>query len=113
MSKAQQAEHIGTCKVLLRDLIDQEEVTAAAGYRTKSISSMVNIQSVRDDNLVVGVLKFKMKMRKSISEALKWFREKEELSAISTSIRAGLEKADDVKMQKKIVTIEVGQGYGL
>ena len=113
VSKAQAAEHIGTCKILLRDLIDQEEVTAAAGYRTKSISSMVNIQSLRDENLVIGVLRFKMKMRKSISEALKWFREKEELSAISTSIRAGLEKADEVKMQKKIVTIEIGQGFGL
>lgn len=74
-SKAQRAELIGSGHILLRDLIAADH-RMTEGSKTAVISNICHIQSVKDKSVRIGTVGYKLRMRKSLSEAMRWYREK-------------------------------------
>jgi hypothetical protein len=53
-----------------------------ASNRTPVIEKTLRIMGIKDDSVVVGTIKLKMRMRKPLSQAVRYFREKNEIDNI-------------------------------
>ena len=79
LNKAQRVKKIGFANIVLRELIERDYDTAD-GMKSPIITGIINIMSSANPALRIGSIKYKMRMRKSLNEALRWFREKNDLN---------------------------------
>ena len=76
MSKNDTATHIGRAEIMLRDLIDQEIVTSSLNSKTPVIQRWAKVFAPQsDDQQPLGVIKYKMRLRKPIQNIMRHFRE--------------------------------------
>jgi hypothetical protein len=94
----------------LRELIEQEN--GGSGIKSGTINSVVHIYSLRSKDISVGLIKYKCRMRKPISEALRWFRERNELNNV-TAARSTLNALDERHPKEKIISVNVKGASGL
>jgi len=79
LNKSQRVKKIGFANIVLRELIERDYDTAD-GMKSPIITGIINIMSSANPALRIGSIKYKMRMRKSLNEALRWFREKHDLT---------------------------------
>ena len=79
LNKSQRVKKIGFANIVLRELIERDYDTPD-GMKSPVITGIININSSANPALRIGSLKYKMRMRKSLNEALRWFREKNDLN---------------------------------
>ena len=101
LSKAQKVKKIGFANITLREIVERDYDTMD-GMKTPVISGIINISSSADPSLRIGVIKYKMRMRKTLNEALKWFREKNELNIAQRS-----KKVTQKYLATKVISINV------
>ena len=70
---------IGRGEIELKKLLDLEN---SNDYTIKQISSEVPIFYINNQNLKIATLYYKMRMRKPLTEALKWYHEENKLSQV-------------------------------
>jgi len=86
VNKAQKVKKIGFANIILRELIEKDYDTME-GMKSPIITGIINIMSSANPSLRIGSIKYKMRMRKSLNEALRWFREKHDLNVAQRSKR--------------------------
>ena len=79
LNKSQRVKKIGFANIVLRELIERDYDTPD-GMKSPVITGIINIMSSANPALRIGSIKYKMRMRKSLNEALRWFREKNDLN---------------------------------
>lgn len=57
---------------MLRDIVE-EEYNVGDTSKSMTVNSMVDVMSYQNEDIRIGQIKFKMRMRKKIDIALKWF----------------------------------------
>lgn len=107
LNKSQKVKKIGFANVALRELIERDYDTIE-GMKSPIITGVININSSADPSLRIGVIKYKMRMRKSLNEALRWYREK---NALNTAQRS--KKVTQQYLSTKVVAINVVRFYDL
>lgn len=84
---------IGKGEIPLKKLLDLEN---SKENTNKQISSEISIFYINKDNLKIATLYYKMKMRKPLTESLKWYHEENKLSQVKDpeqeSIKSQLEQ---------------------
>jgi hypothetical protein len=95
INKAQRVQKIGFGNVALRELIERDYDTME-GMKAPVINGLINIMSSANPSLRIGSIKYKMRMRRSLNEALKWYREKNDLTV-----------AEPGKVTQKIINTKV------
>ena len=102
ISKNNSAIHLGTAHVYLREIIDREAIDT--GFKTSVIQKTVRIMPAGKGNSdqPIGSLRFKMRIRKPISEAIRFYREKNEISHMGATTYQMGERGS-----RKIVTIQI------
>ncbi len=78
ISKNNTAIHLGKATINLKELIERETAVQSAGFKTPVVQRTVRVFGGNSD-IGVGMLRFKMRMRRPISEAMRFFREKNEI----------------------------------
>ena len=101
ISKNNAAVHIGSAEVFLREVVERE---VAGDPRPPVIQKTVRVMSVAG-NVPIGSLRFKMRMRRPISEAVRYFREKNEIANVKSVTDAG--------SRRKLITVQVVAGKDL
>lgn len=101
LNKSQKAKKIGFANVALRELIERDYDTME-GMKSPIITGLININSSANPSLRIGMIKYKMRMRKSLNEALRWFREKHDLN---TAMRS--KKVTQQYLNTKIIAIQI------
>jgi hypothetical protein len=74
---------LGSAFVYLREIVDREGAMSDYSFKTAVIQKTVRIMPVGKNGPTdqpVGSLRFKMRIRKPISEALRFYREKNEIN---------------------------------
>jgi First C2 domain of RPGR-interacting protein 1 len=103
ISKNNAAVHLGHAEINLRELIERETAVHDAAWRTPVVQKTVRVFGANKGvDQMIGNLRFKMRMRKPISEAARYFREKNEIENLKT-----LEGTTSSASRKKLVTIQV------
>lgn len=74
MTRAQNAIKIGSAKVILSKLLDKE-----TSFQVQEILYEGGASSDIANGYLIGKIFYKMRMRKSLDEALKWFQQKRAL----------------------------------
>ena len=106
LSKAQRAEPIGTAFIYLRDLVEVESRPANTS-KQQVIHSFAQVCSVKDNRVRIGAIKYKIRMRKSLKEALRWYNEKNDLLIQPERILDGGIVAHSLKKVVSISVVEV------
>lgn len=83
---------------MLRDIVE-EEYNVGDTSKSMTVNSMVDVMSYQNEDIRIGQIKFKMRMRKKIDIALKWFQEN---NAIKGRDRDGEEKTS-----KRVVNVSI------
>lgn len=99
ISKNNAAVHLGRAEINLRELVEREVGVQDAAWRTPVVQKTVRIMGARGDQLI-GNLRFKMRMRKPISEAARYFRERNEIENLKAF-------EGTTASRKKLITIQV------
>jgi hypothetical protein len=107
INKSQKVRKIGFANIALRELIERDYDTLD-GMKTPIITGIININSSANPSLRIGSIKYKMRMRKSLNEALRWFREKNELNTAQRS-----KKVTQQYLHTKIIAINVIRCFDL
>lgn len=81
ITKTTKAEPLGFIYVPLNDLLIAES-KLTKGSKSSIIHSMAYIVSAKDPTKKLGQLRYKIRMRKTLAEALKWFKEKKDLETV-------------------------------
>jgi len=68
LSRGASAELIGTGSIVLQDLLKEN--------LKGTVKSVIHIMSSTQPNVQIAVLNYRMRLRNSILQAIKWFREK-------------------------------------
>lgn len=70
--------------MFLRDIIDRESAMTELSYKTPVIQKEVRIMPAlkKNSDQPIGMLRVKLRIRKPISEALRFYREKNELQTL-------------------------------
>jgi len=92
--------------VFLREIVDRETALSELAYKTPMIQKTVRIMPAgkMNSDTPVGSIRLKMRMRKPISETLRLFRDKNEIS----TIHAHQTVADNEgKSRRKLITVQV------
>lgn len=66
---------LGYGKIPLSELLDSE-IGVSSNNNSRVVNSVCSIFYKKDENLLIGHVHYKMRMRQSMLESLKWFREK-------------------------------------
>jgi len=115
MSKNNAAVHVGRAEVLLRELVKRESVDI--NMKTPLVQKWARvfpvIQNSLDEQGVIapqstplGIVKYKMRLRKPIQEVWRYHREKTEIDNMTAAVN--MKPATGIlKAQKKAVTISV------
>lgn len=107
LNKSQKVKKIGFANITLRELIERDYDTLE-GMKSPIITGIININSSANPALRIGSIKYKMRMRKSLNEALRWFREKHDLNTAQRS-----KKVTQQYLSTKIIAINIIQCYDL
>jgi hypothetical protein len=80
ISRNSAALHLGHAEIFLRELLERETAIQDASFKTPVIQKTVRIFGSKGGvETPLGSLRFKMRMRKPVSEAVRYFREKNEI----------------------------------
>ena len=101
INKSQKVKKIGFANIALRELIERDYDTAH-GMKSPIINGIININSSANPSLRIGSINYKMRMRKSLNEALRWFKEKSDLNTVQRS-----KKVTQKYLNTKIIAINV------
>jgi ligand-binding SRPBCC domain-containing protein len=87
ISKNNSAIHLGHAEVFLRDLIERETPLQDANtFKTPVITKPIRIFAARHTHTNteqhLGMLKLKMRLRRPVGEAVRYFREKNEIETL-------------------------------
>jgi hypothetical protein len=86
ISKNNAAIHLGHAEVYLRDLIERETPMQDVTGRTPVIAKPVRVFGAKNTHTNteqhLGILKLKMRLRKPVGEAVRYFRERNEIETI-------------------------------
>ena len=107
LNKSQKVKKIGFANVTLREIIERDYDTIE-GTRTPIITGIININSSANPSLRIGSIKYKMRMRKSLNEALRWYKEKNDLNTAQRS-----KKITQQYLHTKIIAISVIRCFDL
>lgn len=102
ISKNNAAVHLGRAEINLREMVEREVAVHDAAWRTPVVQKTVRVMGVRGDQMI-GNIKFKMRMRKPISEAARYFRERSEIENLKAFDASGA----GANSRKKLITIQV------
>ena len=102
ISKNNAAVHLGRAEINLREMVEREVAVHDAAWRTPVVQKTVRVMGVRGDQMI-GNIKFKMRMRKPISEAARYFRERSEIENMKAFDASGA----GANSRKKLITIQV------
>ena len=106
ISKNNSVIHLGHCRVLLRELIERERPIQDISSKTPVIEKTVRV--IGKGDVHVGNVKIKMRMRKPLSQAVRYFREKNELDNIKAlDVGAGVSGVISGGSRKKNITIQI------
>ena len=78
---------IGKGEIVLKILLDMENSNE---YTIKQISSEIPIFYINNENLKIATLYYKMRMRRPLTEALKWYHEENKLSQEKEPVQEAL-----------------------
>ena len=107
LAKAQRAEPIGFANILLRDLLESNTTSIQTdSNRQPVIKQITNIISIKDNRVRIGSFSYKIRMRKPMNEALRWYKEKEGLT-IAPPKYAATEGIIHPILLKKFITVRV------
>lgn len=81
VTKSTKAEPLGFIYVPLNDLIISES-KLTSGSKSSIIHNVAYVVSAKDPSKKIGQLRYKIWMRKTLAEALWWFKEKKDLEAV-------------------------------
>ena len=124
VSKNNAAVQVGRAEVLLRELIESEVVSLNLNAKTPVIEGLAKIFPVvfpdnkgasgvmNEQMKPLGVIKFKMRLRKPVQQAMRYYREQTELKNVEKFVSMD-PKLGSVKPQKKLVTITIVGAKGL
>jgi protein fantom len=110
ISKNNSAVHLGHAEVFLRELIDREVASQDAAFRTPVIQKTVRIMGVPKNGQepeAIGSLRFKMRMRRPVSEAARYFREKNEIENMRALNLGTGANTSISQSRKKLITISI------
>lgn len=83
ITKASKAEPLGHILVPLNDiLIADSKLTS--GSKSAVIHNTAYVISEKDATRKLGAIRYKLRMRKTLAEALKWYKEKIDLEAVNS-----------------------------
>ena len=113
---------LGRCEFMLRELVEAEGHLHEANNKTPVFERFGEIYPVvtsgrdkvgyRDTHLKpIGRIAFKLRLRKPISEAMRFYREQNELKNIERYVE--INQGASVKPTKKLITISVVAAYDL
>ena len=124
MSKNNTAVQIGRAEILLKELIESEFVSNEISAKPAVIQRWANVYplslpvnasntgSIQNQMKPLAVIKFKMRLRKPIQQAMRFFREETELKNIQKFVEVD-PNLGSVKPRKKLITISIVQAKGL
>ncbi len=113
LAKAQRAEPIGFANILLRDLLESNTTSIQTdSNRQPVIKQITNIISIKDNWVRIGSFSYKIRMRKPMNEALRWYKEKEGLT-IAPPKYAATEGIIHPILLKKFITVWVEECWDL
>lgn len=78
-SRGQNHSTLGYARIPMKALLERTSAVESANMANSVIDSAVSLISAIDGRTVIGVLRFKMRMRLPISEALRWYHERQEV----------------------------------
>lgn len=105
VTRAQNAVKVGTAKVLLGKVLERDSTFQA--------QEIVYDPSGGDMGFVIGKVIYKMRMRKSMDEALRWYQQKRALKVSKDPSNAILATKQVGAMRSKVVTIQILKCLGL
>ena len=112
VSKGTTAFIIGKSKVFLYELIERGGVTLEKNLKTPVIDGVAQITSLRFPDIGIGVIKYKLRMRHPISEAIRWFKEKHDLLRSDNLMRESKAKFDQIS-KRRIINILIKNCEGI
>lgn len=109
ISKNNAAIHLGRAEVLLREIVERETVMQELSIKPPLIQKTVRIFGARgNSDEPIGSLRFKMRMRKPISEAIRFYRERNEINNMQLTGQEGfLENTFNARNRKKLITVQI------
>lgn len=81
ISKNNSAIHLGHAEIALREIIEREHAVQEASGKTPIIERSVRIIGAKTDQFI-GALRFKMRMRRPIQEAIRYYRQLNEIATL-------------------------------
>ena len=124
VSKNNAAVQVGRAEILLKELIESELAAQNINMKTPVIQRWARVYPVsfpankgesgqlNQQMKPLGLIKFKMRLRKPIQEQMRYFREQNEIKNIEKFVSLD-PKLGSVKPQKKLVTISIVGASGL
>mmetsp|Transcript_32115 Transcript_32115/g.31434 ORF Transcript_32115/g.31434 Transcript_32115/m.31434 type:complete len:145 (-) Transcript_32115:316-750(-) len=106
ISKNNSAIHLGESSVFLREIIDRETALSELSSKTQLIEHTVRIMPAGKANSdkPIGNFRFKMRLRKPISEIMRFYRDKNEINTLNAN-QAYVDQ--DVGSRRKIISMQV------
>ena len=118
VSKNNAAVQVGRAEIMLKELIESELVTESINAKTPVIQRWARVFPIafpvnksstgvlNEQMRPLGVIKFKMRLRKPIQQAMRFYREQNELRNVEKFVSID-PKLGSVKPQKKQITITI------
>jgi len=107
ISKNNAAIHLGHAELLLRELIELETTVVDRNLKQPTLQKVLRVFASRGDTQkAVGQLRVRMRLRKPIMEALRFYREKSEIAGLTGP-------SMEERSRKKLITIQVESGHNL
>jgi len=98
LSKVDNPQLIGIGNILLKDLVMIDRNNSSS--KKKAINSKIEIMSASNLDVVLGTIKYKMRLRNDFHQAIKFFQEKK-------SAEARTEQREETKAKTKLLSFEI------
>lgn len=114
-SKGQSHSTLAYAKIPMKDLFERSGAMESANFKSGVIDSAITLVSAVDGRTALGVLRFKMRMRMPISEALRWFHERRDIVEVGLPQLKALDTFYDSEptSQQRILMVTVFRCTGL
>lgn len=116
ISKNNAAIHLGHTEIHLREIIERETIAQEMSFKTPVIQKTMRVFAAGKANSMeqpIGSLRFKIRMRKPISEAIRYYRERSEIANMTAAGDTFLQSGVDARNRKKLITIQIVGAKGL
>jgi hypothetical protein len=111
ISKNNAAIHLGHAEIFLREIVERETALQDLSYKTPVIQKTIRIFAAKGSNTdqPIGSIRYKMRMRRPISEAIRFYREKNEIANMSAAHDVFIEGGvnDPSRGRKKLITLQI------